>query len=651
VALVVAVLLGGVGGAWYFLSLPEGIALLSSVDVLVRDALAMLSGLSVLQITNAGQWALAAAPGPVFLTWYLRGRRRYAASALVGGAFLGVFVLTGDADTATTLFGAVGAAAAVGFGELDRREGRPADAEVVAVVIAAMVVLTLTVGVLPTGAQRTLSPGSTSAPTVEGSLVETQDRVQIQGAISLSPKVRFTVESEAPEYWKVASYDRYAGDTWIRTGGNRPYEGRLSGPEGPDQSVVQRYRVESEVETMPAAWKPVEVATDGFGTQVTRSGTLDPNEPLEPGDSYRVESRVPVSDPVEIRQAGTDYPEAVEERYPQLPSSTPDRVGERTERITANADNPYDTARVIERWLENNRNYSLDVQKPDGNVADAFLFEMDRGYCVYYATTMVTMLRTQGIPARFVVGYTPGQQVDDDRYVVRGLDSHAWVEVYFPGHGWSRFDPTPATPREQAEQQRLEQARAENERNVDTQNSEATPTPTPTPTGASTPGTNGTNATAVETVTATVQDPFGPGATGGAGGSGGPQLPSRREVGLGLIVAAGAAAGLRRTGTARRVYRELWLRRLPDGPPERRVTGAYERLEYLLERRARERRAGETPRQYLAAVTSDERARRLGGLYERAVYAGAAGTEEAAEAARLLEELVDERPVRERIRR
>lgn len=72
---------------------------------------------------------------------------------------------------------------------------------------------------------------------------------------------------------------------------------------------------------------------------------------------------------------------------------------------------------------------------------------MDAGYCTYYATTMVTMLRSQGVPARFVVGYTTGEQVGDDRYRVRGLNSHAWVQVYFPDVGWVRFDPTPAGPR------------------------------------------------------------------------------------------------------------------------------------------------------------------------------------------------------------
>ncbi|MFB6171771.1 MAG: DUF3488 and DUF4129 domain-containing transglutaminase family protein [Haloarculaceae archaeon] len=649
VALVFALVILVGGGTWYFLSLPDGIAALQSADLLLRDALALLSGLSVLRITNAGQWALAVAPAPVFLTWYLFVRRRYVGSVIVGGAFLGLFVLTGDASTTTTLFGVVGAAGVVGFGELDRRVGGLAGAEAVGVLLAAMVVATLTIGVVPTGAQRTLAPGSGGgSDTVEQSLTSVDDRVRIQGAISLSPEVRFTVQSDAPSYWKVASYDRYAGGEWLRTGGTRAYEGRrLRAPPGETRRVDQTFRVESDVQTMPAAWRPVEVTTTNgaAAARVTDHGSFVPASTLSSGDQYSVESRVLVERPERLRAAGTDYPDYVRERYLQVPESTPDRVAERTARITANAETPYDTARVVEQWLANNRRYSLDVERPTGDVADAFLFEMDAGYCTYYATTMVVMLRTQGIPARFVTGYTTGQQVDANRWVVRGLNSHAWVEVYFPGEGWVRFDPTPAGPRQQVEQARLQDARASDEANVDTSETEPTATPASTADQQSSPTPTPTRGT----ITANVSDPFGPAVP--TRDAGGPSLPTREETGLGLIVALGVVAGLHRSGVAGRVYRELWLRRPPDGPPPARVAGAYERAEYLLARRTRERAPGETVRQYLASIEADEPARRLGTLYERAVYGGDADERDAAEAMDALAELRRERPMRERFGR
>lgn len=102
--------------------------------------------------------------------------------------------------------------------------------------------------------------------------------------------------------------------------------------------------------------------------------------------------------PQQLQTAGSDYPDSIQDDYTQVPDSTPGRVGERTERLTANADTPYQTSRVVEQYLESNKNYSLDVDRPRGNVADSFRFEMDAGYCTYYATAMVTMLRTQTTP-------------------------------------------------------------------------------------------------------------------------------------------------------------------------------------------------------------------------------------------------------------
>lgn len=632
VAALVALGLLLAGANWYFLTLPDGIALIDQGGLLVRDSVALLSGLSVLQITNAGEWALAVAPGPIFLTWYLAIRGRYVGSTVVGGAFLGLFVLTGDARTMTALFGVVGAGAAVGFGELNRRDGSIQDADMVVVVLAAMVAATLTLGVIPAGAGTTFELSGPS--TVESSLTATDDRIEVKGSISLSPKTRFTVESEAPDFWLAATYDRYTGRQWIRTGGERTYTRLVAGPEGPTQTVSQVYRAESRVSTMPAAWRPTNVSAGERRTLLTQEGALEPDGPLSAGDTYRVESEVLVSSGRELRQSGTDYPDEIRARYLQLPASTPDRVTDRTDRLTAIADDPYDKATVIERWLKNNKNYSLTVDRPDGDVADAFLFEMDAGYCTYFATTMVTMLRTQGIPARLAVGYTPGQPIDDNRYVVRGLDSHAWVQVYFPDHGWVRFDPTPPNPRRRAEQARIADARLEGLSNVDTAETRPTATPTTGSTNRTTPNTTDRNVT----VTENVSDPLGPSAQSES--SGGPELPSREQLGLGLVLLAGGVAGFRRTGLAARAYRELWVRRTPTGPPVQRVTGAYERVEHRLEQRHRPRKTGETVRQYLEDIGADARIQRLGYLHERAVYAGEVSADEADQAVAILREQV-----------
>jgi hypothetical protein len=79
------------------------------------------------------------------------------------------------------------------------------------------------------------------------------------------------------------------------------------------------------------------------------------------------------------------------------------------------------------------------------DVVEYFLFEQRRGYCEQFSSSLAVMARSLGIPARVATGYAPGEYNPfTGLYEVRASDAHAWVEVYFPGYGWSTFDPTPS---------------------------------------------------------------------------------------------------------------------------------------------------------------------------------------------------------------
>ncbi|MFB6118103.1 DUF3488 and DUF4129 domain-containing transglutaminase family protein [Halosegnis sp.] len=670
IAVLVTAALFVAGGYYYLSTLPATVDPYETIGPLVADAISMLSGLSILRIVNAGDWALAITPAPTLFTWYLAVRRHYLAGATVAGLTLGLLVLTGNAAPATTLIGAVGVAAAAGFGDTagtadtadsaaSSADDAPSWAASGAVDDARRDVLLGLGTVVATTSTVDLVPGELglgfggldtglSAGTTEANLLGSSEQVDIVGSISLSPAVRFTIESDVRGYWRVGSFDRFTGDGWVRTGESRPYDGdTLTRPPGESRQATQTVQLEGKMGNMPALWRPYTVDRSDTGVNVLPDGSLQPVRAFTEAESYTVESRVPVAGPRQLRQAGTDYPERIRDRYTVLPENVPDRVRERTARITANATNPFDTARVVEQWLSNNRDYSLDVEKPSGTIADAFLFEMSAGYCTYFATTMAVMLRTQGIPARFTVGYTPGEQVSEGRWVARGLDAHAWVEVYFPGHGWHRFDPTPGGARQAAERDRLSEARALNETNVDT--NETGPggfTPTPeggetTPAGT-TPGGGPVQQTpslpnGISENTPVPAD--GGGTATGGGGVDLPELPPREQLALGAIVALGAVAGARRTGLTDRLYRAVWLRYQPRSDPVSDTRRAYERVEYVLSRQVRPRRRGETVRAYVSQV-GDERARRVARLYERATYAGGVTEAEADEAVALADELV-----------
>jgi transglutaminase-like putative cysteine protease len=647
-AVLVCVVLLGLGVWTYANAL--GVDVFAAQGHVVDDVVAMVTGLSVLRLKLIELWVLAVTPGPVFLTWFLVVRRRYLGAATVGGGTLAFFVLTGDADPTMAMLGVLGATGTVGFSRLERFGGDTRGVEALAVVFAAMVVVTMTVSVVPGGTGQPIQLfGQSEDRTMEGNLLNDDQRLTVVGSIELSPEVRFTVESEEPAYWRAAAYDRYTGDGWVRTGSGRDYPGRLPGPPGRTETITQEYVVESDLAVMPAAWRPVSVS-GADGVQVSDMGGLQPTDPFSSGDRYTVTSHRPVASDSALRRASEDYPDRIEDRYTRLPASTPDRVDDRTDEITAGADNPYDTASAIESWLEDNREYSLDVDRPSGDVADSFLFEMEAGYCTYYATTMVTMLRTQGIPARFTVGYTSGERVDDDEYLIRGLDSHAWVEVYFPEHGWVNFDPTPAGPRQAAEQDRLVEAGVSD-------GDDGTVGPATTTTTTTTRPTTTTTTTTTRpddrTVTTTATEPTTTGSTDTAtpsttrdeddGGLGLPALPSREQVALLLVVVAGVVAASRRTGAAERVYRAVWLRWQPRADPAADVERAFERVEYLLGRTHRPRAPGETRRAYLDDLDVDDRVEAVYSAYERARYAGEVSQSLADETVRLANQVVGDR--------
>ncbi|NHN58801.1 MULTISPECIES: transglutaminase domain-containing protein [Halorussus] len=292
-----------------------------------------------------------------------------------------------------------------------------------------------------------LNPGSRTA--VGGSLGSDTSAFRSQNA-----ETHFTVRSKAASYWRTGAYDTYTGSGWKRSGDSSPYTGsdRSGGIQG--REVQYSVTLRRSATALPSVWRPESVSRTGTDSlSVTDQRAFVAERPVPAGTTYSGVSHRPPRDPALLRTAGRDYPAEIERRYTELPASTDPRLSDFTDELTADADNPYETAGRIESWLESNKTYSLNVSEPAGDdVASQFVFEMERGYCEYFATAMTAMLRTQGVPARYVVGYSTGQSVGANTYRVRAMNAHAWVEAYFPDVGWVRFDPTPGSARLEAEQ-------------------------------------------------------------------------------------------------------------------------------------------------------------------------------------------------------
>lgn len=127
--------------------------------------------------------------------------------------------------------------------------------------------------------------------------------------------------------------------------------------------------------------------------------------------------------------------------------SRTDLIGDIRELSRRVAPGPTTSERILQvlAYLGANYTYTLEPDTPDGeDPIQAFLFQTKKGHCEFFATALVLMLRTQGIPARIINGfYATDWNEGAGVFVVKQSDAHSWTEVWLDGVGWVTVDPTP----------------------------------------------------------------------------------------------------------------------------------------------------------------------------------------------------------------
>lgn len=279
--------------------------------------------------------------------------------------------------------------------------------------------------------------------------------------IGMPPELDLGEDRASPlRYIRALNYDRYTGSGWVSR--EVVYEDYEPGEE------LSRGRLEDQLTIRQ--WVKVLAAGSGYLYSVGEPVTVDSSFQIafrvdegEAGptdifggtvgpDEYRVDSLVVNFSEQQLREAGQNYPDWIRDRYIPLPASVPGRVLTLARELTAVSPTPYDRAVAIEGYLRTFP-YNLDVPSipSDEDLADYFLFSLREGYCDYYASAMVVLVRGAGLPARLVTGFYAEEFSQDDlRTVLTADQAHSWVEIYFPGYGWIPFEPTagrPALPR------------------------------------------------------------------------------------------------------------------------------------------------------------------------------------------------------------
>ena len=297
----------------------------------------------------------------------------------------------------------------------------------------------------------------------------------------LSDTVMFQVEvpdiasEEKPPryYWRGRIYDYFSKNQWYITGTTRnlfsPNTEALAVPDMEDGTPARFIFTAgaSKISLLYAPEQPVWISRPGSFLASPADSFLDISSwnatpTLQPGETYQVDTFINNPNIEGLRAAGTEYPQWVTERYLQLPDNFSQRIQDLAQEVTAQAETPYDKATAITQYLRDNIEYSPSVPKAPArsDQLEWIIFDYKKGYCVYYASSEVLMLRSLGIPARMAVGFAQGfgntaeegeqgGAVEDftiSSFTVRKKNAHAWPEVYFPGIGWVEFEPTSNQP-------------------------------------------------------------------------------------------------------------------------------------------------------------------------------------------------------------
>ena len=306
-----------------------------------------------------------------------------------------------------------------------------------------------------------VEPLESQAPPKSGDFFTS--RLNLGTGNPLSETVLFSIqapellEQQARFYWRGYVYDLYQNNIWSNTEAEleefSPADDQLDIPDSGTRNIVT-LTVTTQIRqfllytaTQPL-WvsRPANIrfATAGAGEQDLFAWLADTQ--LAPGEQYQF--RASVADPSiqELQTAGTEYPQWVTEKYLQLPENFSPRIRELASEITVDLETPYDKAAAITSYLRREIEYvnPLPQPLPEGeDPLDWVLFDLKQGFCNYYASAEVLMLRSVGVPARMAVGFAEGQfDPETFVYTVRSLDAHAWPEVFFPGIGWIEFEPT-----------------------------------------------------------------------------------------------------------------------------------------------------------------------------------------------------------------
>lgn len=319
-----------------------------------------------------------------------------------------------------------------------------------ALAIAAALALPLLIPTLPPGILRPTGQGVGDGPgTSLNPLASLAGELTLPEPLDL---LRVQTNVEQPYYLRAVSLETYTDQGWVPGNLDATFDANAGGLPGPPPgSRTREVRADIEVldqdsRFLPTYYSTRAVASDGDWRYDAISSTVWSPEDRTADLSYAVEADEPVPSVADLRAAeDLDSEDQVQRRFTALPTVVRPEVANLVRDLVAGAEGPYARTMAINDFFTDPANgfiYSL-VTEPGTSGDDLVDFLTNRrGYCEQYAAAMAVMLRFANVPARVVIGYTPGS-FNAGEWTVTTDDAHAWVETYFEDVGWVPFDVTP----------------------------------------------------------------------------------------------------------------------------------------------------------------------------------------------------------------
>ena len=228
----------------------------------------------------------------------------------------------------------------------------------------------------------------------------------LAGGWPLSDSVMFEVQApDIPSdqrppryYWRGRSYDYFMDGQWYSTGTKRDeYTPNMVNPfditeDGKKPASFQFKTGDASFSLLYSPTEPIHV--DHPGITFTQPGETGRDIVawhafpwLKSGETYQVDVLLKNPDQQQLRESGSDYPQAVAQKYLQLPADFSPRIKQLAQDITVDAETPYDQAVAITKYLRENIKYSAKIENPPRNTdrLEWVLFDYKKGFCVYYA--------------------------------------------------------------------------------------------------------------------------------------------------------------------------------------------------------------------------------------------------------------------------